>query len=197
MITWLIKLLSKLRFPFFKRPNLKSKAYHNICYKAQVGDILLTTSRAFFLNTFNPSRDYKHAGIITRVEKHSNTIWITEATSRGVVLTELFDFFEDKTDIALLRYDTPDLLDEVAARAESKLGLKYDYNFESDNKKYYCFELIVEAFKYFPNFLIEKVTPEWIFPLSMFNIFKGKRYLAESFTENPRFKLIYKRSVDV
>jgi len=168
----LIKLLGELKFPLFKRQNLKADAFNSVREQAKVGDVIFSTSAGFFVNILNPSKPYKHAGIISRVE--GCQIIVTEAIGKGVVETDLFDFFENKTMIALY---SPNMKADMEI-VQACVGLPYDYLFKKGNKKYYCFELVAYAFKPNQSIIIERIKVLW-----------QRKYLAQSFINNRNFKL--------
>jgi hypothetical protein len=180
----LINFFGFLKFPFFKRKNLNGKVFYRFKHEVKVGDIVLSKSKGFFINGLNPSKPYKHGGIVTRVT--TSRVWVTEATTKGVKNSTLFDFFEDKTDICILRHINAehrrDELLEVCKVADSLENCQYDFHFSSGNNKYYCFELIAKAYKHI----------RIIFPL--FDSFGSKRYLAQSFLEHEDFIEVYKAS---
>lgn len=172
----LIKLLGYLRFPLFKKKTFNSAQYHAVRTNARLGDVILSKSNGFFLNWLNPSSPYKHGAIVTEITKHR--IFVTEAISSGVVKTELYDFFKGKNLIGLYRFQNAESVDmeEVANKAETFLNCPYDYAFKENNRKFYCFELIVQAFSAIPSIIFYPVK-------TLF----GNKYLAQSICDHQSF----------
>lgn len=123
---------------------------------------------------------FSHVGIIIPNEK--NQFVVLEAISKGVVETPLDSFFmrsfdEDansKVVVGRIKKEYQQLIPKAIEFAKTKLGRAYDEEFDISNEKYYCSELIYDAFKYAnddqPIFQLQKMTykdPETnnIFPI--------------------------------
>lgn len=96
---------------------------------------------------------FSHVGMVVRADK--DTVTIYEAITAGVVATPLDIFLNRSFDedgnskVAVGRFKGPyrHLLPKAIAFAHSTLGTAYDDVFDITNEKYYCSELIYEAFK--------------------------------------------------
>lgn len=109
-----------------------------------------------------------HVGLV--VPSQEGELFVIEAISKGVVLTPLDTFFmrsfdEDhnsKVIVGRLKQAYVHLIPEAIDFANTKLGLTYDEVFDITNDKYYCSELIYDAFTYAnqnkPIFQLQKMT---------------------------------------
>lgn len=107
------------------------------------GDVVLSYTSGEISNYLIPG-EYKHCGIYAGNNK------IIEATSKGVVLTEIDDFCSNKDKIAICR---PLFCDErkmlkAVTYARDRRGSPYDYYFEPNEHAFYCAELIAKAYYY-------------------------------------------------
>jgi len=96
--------------------------------------------------------DYAHVGLVLSVD---DSLQILEAvTGRGVILRPLQSFLnaslnEDKKPrvaIGRLKKDYSSAIPEINRWAAARVGLPYDSLFVYGNDKYYCSELIYDAF---------------------------------------------------
>jgi uncharacterized protein YycO len=108
-----------------------------------MGDVVLSFTRGEITNLLIEG-DFKHCGIYAGSGK------IIEATSRGVVLTELEDFCSSKDRIAVCRPTFCSEKEIIAAvrYARDRKGSEYDYYFEPNENAFYCAELIAKAYDY-------------------------------------------------
>ena len=98
-----------------------------------------------------------HVGMV--VPKGADALVVLEAVSAGVVETPLDSFFirsfdEDnnsKVVVGRVKQAYEHLVPKATAFAKTKLGVAYDEVFDITNDKYYCSELIYDAFKYANN----------------------------------------------
>jgi len=74
---------------------------------------------------------FSHIGMV--INDNQEDIKIIEAVTAGVIITPLDEFLDRARD------------------SKTKLGLAYDEIFNINNNKYYCSELIYDAFKYAHN----------------------------------------------
>ncbi|MEH0157860.1 YiiX/YebB-like N1pC/P60 family cysteine hydrolase [Limibacter armeniacum] len=94
--------------------------------------------------------DYSHCGLLVKGEDGS---WIVlEAVGKGVLATPLQDFFtkkvkDDFISIGRLNSEYQPLVPKAIEYAWSLLGKPYDDAFVIGNDKYYCSELIYDAYK--------------------------------------------------
>lgn len=109
-----------------------------------------------------------HIGMVLLDQQ--NNYQVIEAISEGVVLTDLATFLDRSHDengnskVIVGRIDDNHqaLIPHAIQFARSKLGLAYDEIFDITNNKYYCSELIYDAFKAahnnIPLFYLQKMT---------------------------------------
>lgn len=91
-------------------------------------------------------RDFSHLGM---VRKKGDSVFVLEAMGNSVQATSLPVFLKYTSEPALqarLRPEYQYLIPKALAFTEAQLGLPYDDAFLPDNGKYYCSELIYEAF---------------------------------------------------
>lgn len=88
---------------------------------------------------------YSHMGIVTITQGDT---FVIEAISAGVSITPWLDFKSQYTYIDIGRIQGADtqLLPAVLEFCKAQLGAPYDVYFLMDNDKYYCSELIYDAF---------------------------------------------------
>lgn len=141
---WFSKSIAKIRTPYSVKL-ITGKDYYNIRNNLKVGDILLSHTRGQLSNLFIP--DFWSHGAVFYGTLISDTEFVAEATSHGVVLTDLVSFMTSKDYILVLRPTFFEskfsyLLKEYIDRC---LGLPYDWEFETPpngikNNAFYCFE---------------------------------------------------------
>lgn len=93
-------------------------------------------------------QDFNHVGIVFEDAQHN--FFVYEAISQGVVKTPLDDFL-NRSDVIYKgtideRYQY--LITDAIDYCDSQLGVPYDADFLYDNGKYYCSELLYDAFLY-------------------------------------------------
>lgn len=123
---------------------------------------------------------FSHVGMV--ISKGTDEMMIVEAVTAGVVETPLDKFFmrsfdennHSKVVVGRIKQVYEHLIPKAIDFANTKLGFAYDEVFDISNDKYYCSELIYDAFKYANNdqpiFQLQKMTykdPETqeIFPI--------------------------------
>src|SRR5690554_1209887 len=92
--------------------------------------------------------DINHVGMV--YSNNNNDFFVYEAISKGVVKTPLNEFLK-RTNIiykASLKEPYQHLIPLAAKFCEEQLGVPYDADFLYDNGKYYCSELLYDAFLY-------------------------------------------------
>lgn len=111
---------------------------------------------------------FSHVGML--ISKEKGELMILEALTAGVVETPLDTFFmrsfdEDnrsKVVVGRMKKEHQQLIPKAIDFAKTKLGLAYDEVFDISNDKYYCSELIYDAFKHAndeqPIFQLQKMT---------------------------------------
>lgn len=92
-------------------------------------------------------RDFSHIGL---VYVYNDSIYVLEAIGKDVHLTPL-DMFAKRSDHPLLVATVKKQYEKIASKAVTialqKRGIAYDDIFLYNNGKYYCSELIYDAFK--------------------------------------------------
>ena len=97
---------------------------------------------------------FSHVGML--IPKGEDKFVVIEAISAGVVVTPLDSFFvrsydanhKSKVVVGRMKAAHTKLIPKAIEFAQTKLGLAYDEVFDITNDKYYCSELIYDAFKY-------------------------------------------------
>lgn len=97
--------------------------------------------------------NFSHVGMVILSDDGPQVI---EATTAGVVLTDLKDFLSRSFDangnskviVGRVNDSYAKLIPQATQHAQSLLGKKYDHVFDIKNDTYYCSELIYEAFKH-------------------------------------------------
>ncbi|WP_413997918.1 YiiX/YebB-like N1pC/P60 family cysteine hydrolase [Flavobacterium sp. W1B] len=93
------------------------------------------------------SNDFNHMGLV--VSENNKDFYVYEAIGKAVVKTPLNEFLsytKQTVYIGQLKRKYRHLIPEAIAFCESQLGVAYDSDFIYDNGKYYCSELIYDAF---------------------------------------------------
>ncbi len=139
------------------------------------GDIICRGYRNYLDGLFIPGK-YSHTGVYTGNGK------ITHAIAEGVSQIDTIDFLRCDRFVVIRPVRGQQ---QAIKRLEEWTGLPYDFDFSSGNAAFYCHELAAEAYK---ELSVQKFTPYlgWIRFCGM-----KPAYLAESFTTNPNFKVIF------
>lgn len=98
------------------------------------------------------NKHFSHVGMIYVVQ---DSVWVIEAIGKDVHLTKLEDFLKRQTDdkgnpkviVERLKRAYQPLNTKAISFALNKIGIPYDDEFRYDNGKYYCSELIYDAYK--------------------------------------------------
>ena len=104
----------------------------------------------------NDNRRFSHMAMVV---KESGELRVIEANVNGVKLVHLDSFLTRYTDskgnpriaVGRLKNEYKSLIPQAIAFSKSKLGMNYDFEFIPNNDKYYCSELIYEAFEFANN----------------------------------------------
>lgn len=107
-------------------------------------------------------QDFSHVAMVC---KKGDSLMVIEAMGAGVRMVSL-DFFEKRTKnrmyVGRLKKQYRNLIKDAIAFSEKQIGVPYDDEFIYDNGKYYCSELIYDAFKVanrnVPIFTLEPMT---------------------------------------
>ena len=137
------QFIAKFNMPFINK-RMSSRDYRDIQSQLQSGFIMLSSIHGELSNVFIPG-DYGHAVIV------KDKFTVIEATTKGVVETDLIDFVMTKDSIVLLKplFATSEERAFATAIAMEQIGKPYDYGMvfsESNIKAFYCSELVYYAF---------------------------------------------------
>jgi len=94
------------------------------------------------------NRDFSHMGMVSVMP--NGTYYVLESIGKGVQETELDEFLKRSTHahlVARVKKSYRSLIPAAVAFCQSKVGGAYDEEFLYNNGKYYCSELIYDAFK--------------------------------------------------
>ncbi|MEM6966449.1 MAG: YiiX/YebB-like N1pC/P60 family cysteine hydrolase [Bacteroidota bacterium] len=155
--------------------NPVKKTFDYSAFALEVGDILFQDSdcgpfcEAIEKVTFGvDGAKFSHVGLVATGKDQQ--LAIIEAISAGVVITHLDTFFNRSFDdygnskvvVGRLKPEYRNLIPLAVAYAKTKLGKPYDEVFNVLNDKYYCSELLYEAFSHAngdqPIFDLQKMT---------------------------------------
>lgn len=97
--------------------------------------------------------NFSHVGMV--IKEENGKLAVIEAITAGVVITPLDTFFNRSFDttgnpkiaVGRLSPEYQNLVRDALLHAKSLLGRPYDDVFDINNEKYYCSELVYEAFK--------------------------------------------------
>jgi len=166
----LSKIVSKIHMPFTHKAMTEA-----LCLEAmavlQDGDILLTHTRGELSNVV--LSHWGHAGSFMQGK-------VFEATTAQIKKTCPIFFLSRKDDVIILRPKLGVKIADMHYFLAENVGRSYDFEFESNDGQFYCFELVAEALKMSSNLSINQVRT----PL-------GKQYLAKSFLTN-EFDVVWK-----
>jgi len=96
-------------------------------------------------------KKFNHMGLVV---KTNDSFFVYEAIGEAVVKTPLKTFLSYSKDpiyLGKLKKEHKYLIPKAIAFSEKQLGVPYDNDFLYDNGKYYCSELIYDAFLYANN----------------------------------------------
>ena len=96
-------------------------------------------------------KDFNHMGLVV---EENNTYFVFEAIGEAVVKTPLktyLNYTKEEVYIGRLKKKYTSLIPYAIAFCQNQLGVPYDQDFLYDNGKYYCSELIYDAFKFANN----------------------------------------------
>jgi hypothetical protein len=151
----------------------KSQEYRNAVTLLKPGDLVFRRYFNYMDSFFIPGT-YSHGSI------YIGERTIIHSIAEGVQEIDILDFLRCD-DFCILRPSSGQ--EEAIKRAKSILGKEYDFNFESDDKRFYCFEVCAYCYKE----LNVKLLSDKVFGF----IPSFPAYIAKSFFTNENFKLIY------
>ena len=144
LVSPIVKFLGKI-YVKFDAPKIDGVFYYTWRDSIYPGDVLLSNSDGYIGSNFiNPS-EIKH-GAIYMGKDMDGICYVTEATAEGVIKKDLVSFLTTKDRIIIMRPRFPIDRNKVIPSAESRLGASYDYEFEGNDKEYYCFEHIIKSY---------------------------------------------------
>ena len=129
---------------------ITGREYYLYREKIKPGCVLLTTTRGQLSNLFNPSL-LKHGAMFVGGQPVE---CVVESVGKGVVENDLISFMTSKDRLVLIKpkFGNPAQHNQVCREMRNLIGSKYDYEFQSGDKEFYCFEAIIYAYKkVFPN----------------------------------------------
>lgn len=143
--------ISKIYMPA-ARKLITSADYRSVKEHLRPGMILLSYTRGEFSNLFIPG-DWSHAAIVL------NSTTVIEATTHGVVETDLIDFMMKKDYVVLLDpiFATPAQMEKAVEVALAQKGSGYNYKMQFNRPKtdsvlttqvkaFYCSELVLYSY---------------------------------------------------
>ncbi len=145
------------------------------------GDIVLR-GYDHYLDGFLIPGKYSHSGVFIG----GNTV--IHAVAEGVKKIDIIDFFQcDRACIVRPLIDSKEI-NEAINKAFSYIGKPYDFIFRPGDNNLYCHELSAMSYKqfidikaFYPEFMGKEI--KWLSP----------KYLAKSFLENNKFKIIIEK----
>ncbi len=102
------------------------------------------------IESVTQSFDNRHFSHIGLVHRRADSVYLIEAIGKEVQLTPMAQFLSRSTNqvfVGILHKKHRHLGSKAVAFALSQLGVPYDDVFLYDNGKYYCSELLYEAYK--------------------------------------------------
>lgn len=142
------------------------------------GDVLLRGYNKYLDGKFIPDeKGYSHAAL------YAGGNQVIHAVSPSVQMIHIIDFCEADR-IMVLRPETG--CHEAVEIAKKKIGVPYDFNYETDTGKLYCFELIANCYSQagIKTYKVKK----------FFGIIKRYCYIAKSIYLNPFFSRVFERN---
>lgn len=144
----------------------------------QPGDVLIRGYDEYLDGKFIPDeKGYSHAGLYVG----DNTV--IHASSPSVNRISIIDFCHCDR-IMVLRPVWG--MENAVKIANQKVGVPYDFNYESDIGKLYCFELIANCY---PDSAMEEVVVK-----KFFGLVKRHCYVAKSIYDNPYFGTVFEKN---
>jgi hypothetical protein len=164
----------------FSHKKVDGKDYYRIRNFIQPGTVLLTNIKGEFSNLYNPEK-IKHGAIYVGRILGNEVCYVLESTRRGVILTDLVTFMLRKDFV--IGYSPRFEIDiaKIQHKAKEILGTKYDYMFNKNNERLYCFESVAVLLEYASN---EKIKLKK-------TLFGKMIYSYRSYTEDSRFEKIF------
>lgn len=146
----LVKFIATTHMPFSHK-KVTSKHYYEAKSKLRSGDVILTRVQGELTNLFITGY-WTHAAFFYRNVKETVSERVIEATTKGVVKSDLIALLTTKDAFVILRPKEEFLLKSeilvnlLIEKAESLVGKPYDYFLLSNNSSYYCSEIICNIY---------------------------------------------------
>ena len=169
LLSKISKIIAKIHFPYNHKKMTESECLE-IIKMMKDGDVLLTHTSGELSNIV---LDFLGHGAIVNKSK----IW--EAVTAGTKDTDPMFFLSRKDSVYLYRPRFPISLDTMDYFLQENKNLKYDFEFESNDGQFYCFEYVASA--------LNSSSRVKVYPIKTPI---GSQYLAKSFI-NENFELIW------
>ena len=177
-----IKIMSFYCFPILVSDNdvnyIDGCDITRIMQIVQPGDVLIRGYDEYLDGKFIPDElGYSHAGLYVGDNQ------LIHACSPCVQYVSLIDFCTcDRIMVLRPIYG----MDKAIEFAKSRVGVPYDFNYDSDKGRLYCFELIANAYSCveFETYSVSK----------FFGLVKRTCYLAKSLYESEFFANVYEKN---
>ena len=130
-----IKELNKIQMPYSTKKFTEEDL--NALGEPPVGTVFLTETYGFFMNPFNPNK-LKHGAIYVGGNK------VIEATTHGMKVTNLQYFLLTKDEVVAVFPKFKFYPDKLEESFDLYDHAEYDWDFETDSSKMYCFELVAK-----------------------------------------------------
>jgi len=154
------KWVSKIHLPY-TRKRVSQERIISAIKNLKPGDLILTHVDGELSSLFLSK--WSHAGV-------SYTGLVYEATTKGVKESWLVYFLSHKDDFKVLRPQFQFNVNKLMGFLHDCKGKPYDFEFESEDDQFYCFELAAIAYMKSSNVKIEPV-----------KTLAGHQFLAKSF----------------
>jgi uncharacterized protein YycO len=140
------KAVSKIHAPWSRR-KITLVDYCRIAERANPGDVLLSWTNGELSNIFMKG-DWSHVGLYCG-HRESPMQTVVEAQTKGVTKSILSEFVFNKDNVALIRPTriAKSEREKAVDWAMSKVGVPYDFAFDTSEKAMYCSELVVKAYE--------------------------------------------------
>jgi len=191
------KFLSSLHMPYSHKL-ISGLDYYDLAPKLRPGDFFVSRIDGELTNLLIPDF-WTHGAIYCGVIDGRE--YVVEATTKGVIKTDLITFLLKKDYIAVMRprFLTSTQCLAAVAFALSKIGTMYDWLFEFNehcNKYFYCFELGAvsynEAHRYDGGYLVRSYYTDGSCQFEAREFMGIKTFTGKDFVNaKKRFKLIW------
>lgn len=136
--------ISKIHMPGSHKL-ITSADYRSVKEHLRPGMVFLSYTRGEFSNLFIPG-DWSHVAIVL------NSTTVIEATTHGVIETDLIDFMMKKDYVVLLDpiFATPEQMVKAVETALEQKGSGYNYKMQYSRvnvKAFYCSELVLYSYQ--------------------------------------------------